>query len=187
MAWKVLARKGGPRDLNAGLTHSCVADAFAWIPAFAGMTRVCFGHGTAPVRRSLHDAHQPRNQAFRGGFGPLRESKIWLDIRPHSCHNTARMKHEIMLSPQARAQFHGLSAYDRAKVRQAIDACLEFNPGAESRSRIKRLRGLRKPQFRLRVDDLRVFYDIDGGTEIVHAIIDKPHAAEWLAEEGEQS
>ena len=31
------------------------------------------------------------------------------------------MKHEILLSPQARAQFHDLSAYDRAKIRDAID------------------------------------------------------------------
>jgi mRNA-degrading endonuclease RelE of RelBE toxin-antitoxin system len=95
------------------------------------------------------------------------------------------MKHEITLSPQARAQYHGLSAYDRAKVRDAIDAHLLHRPTAESRSRIKRLRDLRKPQYRLRVDDLRVFYDVEGRDVIVHGIVDKPHAARWLAEEGE--
>ena len=95
------------------------------------------------------------------------------------------MKHEIVLSFQARAQFHGLSGYDRAKARDAIDAHLQHHPTAESKSRIKRLRDSRKPHYRLRVDDLRVFYDVEGEAVIVHGIVDKPHAAEWLAEEGE--
>jgi mRNA interferase RelE/StbE len=95
------------------------------------------------------------------------------------------MKYEVVLSPQARAQFHNLSGYDRAKVRSAIDTHLQHQPTAESKSRIKRLRGLRKPQYRLRVEELRVFYDVEGDAVIVHGIVDKPHAAEWLAEEGE--
>ena len=95
------------------------------------------------------------------------------------------MKYEVVLSPQARVHFHALSAYDRAKVRDAIDTHLPHRPTAESKSRIKRLRGLSKPQYRLRVDDLRVFYDVEEDAVIVHAIVDKPHAAEWLAEEGE--
>jgi mRNA-degrading endonuclease RelE of RelBE toxin-antitoxin system len=95
------------------------------------------------------------------------------------------MKHDIILSPQARAQFHGLCAYDRAKLRKAIDTHLRHRPTAESKSRIKRLRGMRKPQYRLRVDGLRLFYDVSGETVIVHGIVDKPHAAEWLSEEGE--
>lgn len=97
------------------------------------------------------------------------------------------MKHEIILSPQAREQFHDLSAYDRAKVRDAIDAHLLHRPTAESRSRIKRLRDVRKPQYRLRLADLRVFYDVEEDAVIVHGIIDKSHAAEWLAQEGEPS
>ena len=31
-----------------------------------------------------------------------------------------------------------------------------------SKSRIKRLRGLRHPQYRLRIDEIRVFYDVEG-------------------------
>jgi mRNA interferase RelE/StbE len=97
------------------------------------------------------------------------------------------MKYEIILSPQARAEFHGLSAYDRAKVRDAIDEHLLHRPTAESKSRIKRLRDVRKPQYRLRVDTLRVFYDVEGDAVIVHGIADKSHAAEWLADEGDPS
>ena len=110
-----------------------------------------------------------------------------LDIWRYFCHTLARMSYEITLSPHARAQFRVLSAYNRAKVRDAIDTHLQHRPTAESKSRIKRLRGLRKPQYRLRVDDLRVFYDVEGGAVIIHGIVDEPHASEWLAEEGEPS
>jgi len=41
------------------------------------------------------------------------------------------MKHEIILSPQARTQFHGLPAYDRAKVRDAIDHASPTSPDGE--------------------------------------------------------
>lgn len=94
------------------------------------------------------------------------------------------MRYEIILSPQARAQFHAMSAYDRAKVRDAIDVHLQHRPTAESKSRIKRLRDLRKPQYRLRVDPLRVFYDVKRVAVIVHGIVDKANAAQWLTEEG---
>ena len=53
--------------------------------------------------------------------------------------------------------------------------------------RIKRLRDMGKPQYRLRIDDLRVFYDVVQDEVIVHGMTDKTHAAQWLAEEGEQS
>jgi mRNA-degrading endonuclease RelE of RelBE toxin-antitoxin system len=53
-----------------------------------------------------------------------------------------------------------------------------------SKSRIKRLRGLSRPQYRLRVDAVRVFYEIDGGTVQVLAIVDKAEASRWLAQFG---
>jgi mRNA-degrading endonuclease RelE of RelBE toxin-antitoxin system len=97
------------------------------------------------------------------------------------------MKYRVTLSPAARAHFHGLCAYDRAKVRDAIDDHLERGPTAESKSRIKRLRDLRKPQYRLRVEDLRVFYDVEGNEVIVLGIVEKAHAEAWLAETGERT
>jgi len=54
-----------------------------------------------------------------------------------------------------------------------------------SKSRIKRLRGLRHPQFRLRVDDVRVYYDVYGMDVEVLTIVDKSEAAAWLAQFGE--
>jgi mRNA-degrading endonuclease RelE of RelBE toxin-antitoxin system len=97
------------------------------------------------------------------------------------------MKYQITLSPDARNHFHALSAYDRAKIRDAIDQHLAINPIQESKSRIKRLRELKRPQYRLRVDDLRVFYDVDQQTVNIVGITTKAHAEDWLREEGERS
>ena len=97
------------------------------------------------------------------------------------------MKYRVTLWPEARAHYHGLSAYDRAKVRDAIDDHLRHAPTAENKSRVKRLRDLRKPQYRLRVKDVRVFYDVDQDEVIVLGIVEKAHADEWLAETGEHT
>jgi mRNA interferase RelE/StbE len=97
------------------------------------------------------------------------------------------MRYRVTLSPEARADFHRLCAYDRAKVRDAIDKYLQQTPMAESKSRIKRLRGLRRPQYRLRVDDLRVFYDVVNDEAIVLGVVEKTHAEQWLSESGEPS
>jgi mRNA interferase RelE/StbE len=44
---------------------------------------------------------------------------------------------------------------------------------------------MRKPQYRLRVDDVRVFYDIENMTVAVLGIVEKAHVEEWLSETGE--
>jgi mRNA-degrading endonuclease RelE of RelBE toxin-antitoxin system len=54
-----------------------------------------------------------------------------------------------------------------------------------SKSRIKRLRGLSKPQYRLRIGDLRVYYDVSKSTVEVLAIVEKPKSVEWLGKAGE--
>ena len=54
-----------------------------------------------------------------------------------------------------------------------------------SRSRIKRLRGLLRPQYWLRVDEVRVFYDVSGMTVEVLAIVLKSKAEAWLAQFGD--
>ena len=48
--------------------------------------------------------------------------------------------------------------------------------------RIKRLRGLRQPQYRLRVGDIRMFYDVTGTTVQIPAIVAKLEADSWLAQ-----
>jgi mRNA-degrading endonuclease RelE of RelBE toxin-antitoxin system len=45
-------------------------------------------------------------------------------------------------------------------------------------------RGLRRPQYRLRVDEVRVFYDVSGTTVEILAIVAKLEAESWLAQFG---
>jgi mRNA-degrading endonuclease RelE of RelBE toxin-antitoxin system len=77
-----------------------------------------------------------------------------------------------------------LPAHLRALVRDGIERHLRHEPRKESRSRIKRLRGLSQPQYRLRVGELRVFYDVKDTTVEILTIISKEQAARWLDEEG---
>ena len=61
---------------------------------------------------------------------------------------------------------------------------LTHEPTKLSKSRIKRLRGLRQPQYRLRVGDIRVFYDVTETQVQVLAIVTKAEAQAWLDEQG---
>lgn len=71
-------------------------------------------------------------------------------------------------------------------MREALREHLETAPRHESKSRIKRLRGLRKPQYRLRVGEMRVFYDVNEAEKRVEVLgfVKKPEAARWLQEYG---
>jgi len=97
------------------------------------------------------------------------------------------MRYSITFSPEAHQDFRSLPASRRAAVRDAINTHLQHQPTRQSRSRIKRLREMNKPQCRLRVADVRVFYDVLGSDVEVLGIVDKQHAAEWLKKWGEKS
>jgi mRNA interferase RelE/StbE len=90
----------------------------------------------------------------------------------------------VVLAPEAVEDLERLMAHVRATVRSALDAHLKHEPAKTSRSRIKRLRGLSRPQYRLRVDDVRVFYDIADTTVEILAILTKAEADAWLAQFG---
>ena len=94
------------------------------------------------------------------------------------------MRFEIVLAPAAAQAFRALPARGRAELRDALEAHLRHEPRKVSRSRIKRLRGMRQPQFRLRVGDIRVFYDVTDEAVEVLAIVAKAQAQRWLAEQG---
>jgi mRNA-degrading endonuclease RelE of RelBE toxin-antitoxin system len=96
------------------------------------------------------------------------------------------MPFAIVLAPEAVEDLRGLTANVRATVRGALETHLRHEPEKTSRSRIKRLRGLRRPQYRLRVSDVRVFYDVSGTTVEVLAIVAKSEADSWLALFGNQ-
>ena len=72
----------------------------------------------------------------------------------------------------------------RATVKAALEVHLRHEPRKVSRSRIKRLRGLSRPQYRLLVDDIRVFYDVTDTTVEVLAVVAKTEADSWLSQFG---
>jgi mRNA-degrading endonuclease RelE of RelBE toxin-antitoxin system len=94
------------------------------------------------------------------------------------------MRFEIVLSPDAVRVLRGLPARRRTEIRDALEKHLRHEPTKTSKSRIKRLRGLTRPQYRLRVGDIRVFYDMAGNHVLVLAIVTKAQAEAWLRGEG---
>ena len=104
-----------------------------------------------------------------------------------SGYTLARMRHSIDLAPGAVRDLRGLSAFERTQVRRAIETHLRHEPEKLSRSRIKRLRGLRRPQYRLRVGEIRVFYDVSPGRVEILTIISKAQAEKWLGKQGVES
>ena len=97
------------------------------------------------------------------------------------------MAFDILLAPEAVDDLQRLAANVRATVRDAIETHLRHEPAKLSRSRIKRLRGLDRPQFRLRIGEVRVFYDIQEETVSILAILQKSEAAIWLEQFGDPS
>jgi mRNA-degrading endonuclease RelE of RelBE toxin-antitoxin system len=93
------------------------------------------------------------------------------------------MRFEIVLAPSAVSELRALRAAIRSRVRDGIERHLRHEPTKLSRSRIKRLRGLHRPQFRLRVDEVRVFYDVTETTVEILAILTKHEAEGWLTRE----
>ena len=63
-------------------------------------------------------------------------------------------------------------------------AHVRHDPRKVSKSRIKRLRGIAKPHYRLRVGETRVFYDVRDETVEVLAVVTKRQAERWLEAEG---
>jgi mRNA-degrading endonuclease RelE of RelBE toxin-antitoxin system len=101
-----------------------------------------------------------------------------------SSYNLARMSFVIILAPEAVDDLKRLKANIRADVRAALETHLRHEPKKLSRSRIKPLRGLRRPQYRLRVGEIRIFYDVTETTVEVLAIVARLEADSWLAQFG---
>jgi len=94
------------------------------------------------------------------------------------------MRYKIILSPEAVEDLKQLDAHIRARVKDLIE--VRHEPTKASKSRIKRLRGLRHPRYRLRIDEIRVFYDVKENRVEILAIIPKSKAMEWLEKVGEK-
>ena len=94
------------------------------------------------------------------------------------------MRYEVLLAPSAVEELRALRAHLRARVRDEIERHLRHQPTRVSKSRIKRLRGLILPQYRLRVGDIRVFYDVTPTAVEILPVVTKARAQAWLEGEG---
>ena len=116
------------------------------------------------------------------------QRRVILARRRQSGYNLARMRYEIVLAPEAMEDLQGLRANVRAEVQDVLEQHLRGEPTKTSKSRIKRLQGLSRPQYRLRVgDEIRVFYDVTEDTVEVLAIVAKSEADNWLERHGESN
>ena len=97
------------------------------------------------------------------------------------------MRYEITLAPEALEDLKRVPKPDANTVLDAIERHLRHAPEFVSKSRIKRLRELRSPQYRLRIDDWRVFYDVVEASVWVRGVVRKADANAWLAQFGESS
>lgn len=96
------------------------------------------------------------------------------------------MRYVILFAPEAVEDLEHLTASVRAEVRDAVERHLRHEPTKTSKSRIKRLRGLSRPQYRLRIgDDIRVFYDVTEAAVEILGIVPKSEALGWLERYGE--
>ena len=78
--------------------------------------------------------------------------------------------YEIVLKRSAVADLDGLRKYDATQIADAMEKHLEHEPAKESKSRIRRLRGISHPDYRLRVGDYRVFYNVDDDARRVEVL-----------------
>lgn len=94
------------------------------------------------------------------------------------------MPYEIRFVSSAREDLRRLRKTDQVKVLDRIERHLVYEPSRQSKSRIKRLRGKFYPPFRLRVDEFRVYYDVDEAANkvIIYGVIRKEDAEAWLAQ-----
>jgi mRNA interferase RelE/StbE len=94
------------------------------------------------------------------------------------------MRYDIILTEEAVEDLQRLRAFDRTAVKDAMQQTLRFLLTKLSKSGIKRLRGLSKPQYRLRQGDFRVFYDVYEAEVVILAVLHKDDVETWLDQFG---
>jgi mRNA interferase RelE/StbE len=77
---------------------------------------------------------------------------------------------DIRYAALAADDVRGLRAFDQRKVMDAIEEHLAYEPQRTSKSRLKAMEQPFWSQFRLRVDDIRVYYDVDEGNRAVNVL-----------------
>ena len=92
------------------------------------------------------------------------------------------MAFEARYSDEAFNQLQKFRAFDRTAILDQIENVLLVNPILVSKARIKLLRQPAPTQYRLRVGDFRVFYDVAGEVVQIVQILSKEEARAYLEE-----
>ena len=95
------------------------------------------------------------------------------------------MVYEIEFTDDALRDYRALDAHIRAAIKQALETHLRHEPTKVSKSRIKRLQELHRPQYRLRVAQLRVYYDVEDAVVTILGVVAKGASYDWLADNSE--
>jgi mRNA-degrading endonuclease RelE of RelBE toxin-antitoxin system len=69
--------------------------------------------------------------------------------------------YEIVLKKSAIVDLDGLPKHCATQIADAIERHLQYAPTKAGKIRIKRLRGIGNPDYRLRIGDYRAFYTVD--------------------------
>ena len=75
-----------------------------------------------------------------------------------------------------------LREYDASRVADGMERHLRAQPTKASKSRIKRLRGISDPDYRLRIGDYRVFYNVAGDQVDVLRVMHKNETHKYYEE-----
>lgn len=75
--------------------------------------------------------------------------------------------YEIRYAEEAIADLRGLRKFDQRKVLEGIELHLSDQPKLASKSRIKAMKQPFWSQYRLRLDDFRVYYDVEDNPRVV--------------------
>ena len=78
--------------------------------------------------------------------------------------------YEIDYADEASADIRALRAFDQRKILAGIKTHLTYQPETVSRSRIKAMVQPFWSQFCLRVEDFRVYYDVDDEQRRIHVL-----------------
>jgi len=82
----------------------------------------------------------------------------------------ARESYHVQYSQEAVTDIKALRAFDQRKILDTIERHLFQNPTQLSRTRIKLMIQPFWSEFRLRVNDFRVYYDVDVTRRIVNIL-----------------
>lgn len=98
------------------------------------------------------------------------------------------MSYRIEFVRSAKDDLRLLRKTDQVKVLDRIERHLTNEPKRQSKSRIKRLRAKTFPPYRLRVDEFRIYYDVDDRSRvvIVYGVVPKDHSEAWLQKTSER-